>query len=144
MKITLADTDAQIAGCFAVMAQLRPHLVEAEFVARVQLMQAEGFRLAALSDGGQVRAVAAFRLMEKLFSGRILYLEDLVTEAAFRSQGYGTRLMEWLCDYGRSHECTLLKLNSGVQRADAHRFYFARRMQIASYHFMLPLEENAG
>ncbi len=140
MDIALADTDAQIGACFAVMAQLRPHLAEADFVVRVRRMQAEGFRLAALSDGGQVRAVAGFRLQENLSAGRFLYVDDLVTDTWFRSQGCGARLIDWLCDYGRSHECTLLKLNSGVQRADAHRFYFARRMHIASYHFALPLK----
>ncbi len=143
MDITLADTDTQIAACFPVMAQLRPHLVEADFVARVLVMRAQGFQLASLSDGGQVRAVAAFRLMEKLFSGRILYLEDLVTDSVFRSQGFGAQLLDWLCDYGRAHQCTLLKLNSAVQQADAHRFYFARRMRIASYHFILPLDGEA-
>lgn len=139
MDIILAETDAQVAECFPIMAQLQPQMAEAEFAARVRLMHAEGFRLARLSDGGQVRAVAGFRLMEKLFSGRILYLEDIVTDKEFRSQGFGSELMDWLCDYARLQQCTLLKLNSGVQMADAHRFYFARRMRIASFHFSLPL-----
>lgn len=55
MDITLADTDTQIAACFPVMAQLRPHLVEADFVARVLVMRAQGFQLASLSDGGPWR-----------------------------------------------------------------------------------------
>lgn len=144
MEIALADTDAQIAGCFAVMAQLRPHLVEAEFVGQVRRQQAQGYQLAFLSNGRQVRAVAGFRLAENLSAGRFLYVDDLVTGSAFRSQGDGARLLDWLREYAHAHECAVLKLDSGVQRADAHRFYFARRMHIASYHFMLPLEENAG
>lgn len=144
MTITLAETDAQIAACFAVMAQLRPHLVEAEFVARVRRMQAQGFQLASLSDGGEVRAVAGFRLLENLSAGRFLYVDDLVTAGAFRSCGHGARLLDWLREYAQAHGCDLLKLDSGVQRAEAHRFYFARRMHIAAYHFTLPLEQEQG
>jgi len=142
--IALAETDAQIAACFPTMAQLRPHLAEAEFVARVRRMQAQGYQLAFVSDGGQVRAVAGFRLTENLSAGRFLYVDDLVTDAAYRSQGCGARLLDWLRDYAQAQECQLLKLDSGVQRADAHRFYFAQRMHIAAYHFALPLEDTAG
>lgn len=142
MDITLADTDAQIAACFPILAQLRPHLVEVEFIARVLLMREQGFQLASLSDGGQVRAVAGFRLLENLSSGRFLYVDDLVTDAAFRSRGCGAHLLDWLSDYAAANACALLKLDSGVQRADAHRFYFARRMHIAAYHFTLPLEQE--
>jgi len=139
MEVALADTDAQIAACFAVMAQLRPHLVEAEFVARVRRMQAQGYQLASLSDDGQVRAVAGFRLTENLSAGRFLYVDDLVTAGVFRSCGYGARLLGWLSEYAQAHECAALKLDSGVQRAEAHRFYFGQRMHIAAYHFTLPL-----
>jgi hypothetical protein len=35
--------------------------------------------------------------------------------------------------------CSVLDLDSGVQRHDAHRFYFREAMHISSYHFMRPL-----
>ena len=41
LQIALAESDADILRCFPVMAQLRPHLVKAEFVARVRRMQGE-------------------------------------------------------------------------------------------------------
>ena len=43
-----AETDAQIAATFAVMRQLRPHLVEDEYVPLVRsLMASDGLRLTA-------------------------------------------------------------------------------------------------
>jgi GNAT superfamily N-acetyltransferase len=136
MKIALAETDADIARCFAVMQQLRPHLVEGEFVARVRRMQGEGFRLAYLEAGGAVRAVAGYRCYEKLFSGRNLYVDDLVTDATARSQGHGRALLAWLGDEARRRGCVQLELDSGVQRSDAHRFYFRERMHVSSFHFV--------
>ncbi len=140
IHIAPAESDPDILRCFPVMAQLRPHLVEAEFVARVRRMQREGFILARLEEEGAVRAVAGYRYHEKLFSGRILYVDDLVSDPTRRSQGHGARLLAWLADQARARDCDLLELDSGVQRFDAHRFYFRERMRIASYHFSRALK----
>lgn len=138
--IALAETDADILRCFPVMAELRPHLVEAEFVARVRRMQREGFLLARLEEHGVVCAVAGYRFHEKLFSGLTLYVDDLVSTATRRSRGHGGRLLQWLIGQARKRNCDLFELDSGVQRFDAHRFYFRERMKISSYHFTLPLQ----
>lgn len=138
--IALAQTDAEIAACFPVMVQLRPHLVASEFVPRVRRMQAEGFRLAYHHDEhGAVRAVAGYRIMDLLFSGRTLYVDDLVTDSAVRSQGYGDRLFDWLVAQARQAGCAEFSLDSGTQRVDAHRFYLRKRMKISAFHFSLPL-----
>jgi GNAT superfamily N-acetyltransferase len=140
MKIAIAESDEEIARCFAVMVQLRPHLAEGGFVTQVRRMQAEGFRLAFLEDDGGIRAVAGYRFQEKLFSGRNLYVDDLVTGTSNRSRGHGSRLLAWLADEARRHGCDQLELDSGVQRFDAHRFYFRERMHISAYHFVTALK----
>lgn len=138
--ITLAHTDPDITRCFPVMLQLRPHLVETEFVARIRDQQAQGFQLAFATDGsGAVRSVAGFRIMELLFSGRTCYVDDLITDANCRSQGFGDQLFDWLVARARSEGCAMFSLDSGTQRVDAHRFYLRKRMKIASFHFLLPL-----
>ncbi len=138
--IALAITDADIARCFPVMQQLRPHLVAADFVARVRSMQREGFHLAFLESDGAVRAVAGYRYYDKLFSGKNLYVDDLVTDATQRSHGHGRALLAWLAAEARARGCTQLELDSGVQRHDAHRFYLRERMHISAYHFVIALK----
>jgi len=140
IHLALAESDADILRCFPVMLQLRPHLVEAAFVARVRRMQTEGFLLARLEEDGAVRAVAGYRYHEKLFSGRTLYVDDLVSDPAQRSRGHGARLLTWLAAQARARDCDVLELDSGVQRFDAHRFYFRERMKISSYHFIRSLK----
>jgi GNAT superfamily N-acetyltransferase len=144
MKIALAETDAEIARCFPVMHQLRPHLIEAEFVARVRRMQPTGFLLAALEEKGAVRAVAGYRYMDKLFCGKTLYVDDLVTDTTARSHGHGGRLLTWLAEQARARDCVELELDSGVQRFDAHRFYFRERMHVSSYHFVRALQPRSA
>ena len=139
MRIALAETDTDISRCFAVMVQLRPHLVEKDFVARVRRMQRQDFHLAYVEDGGAVCAVAGYRYQDKLFSGKNLYVDDLVTDATKRSQGHGKALLGWLIAQARAQGCDNFELDSGVQRFDAHRFYLRERMHISSYHFSLKL-----
>jgi len=139
-SIQLADTDAEIQCCHPVMAELRPHIAEADFVTRVRRQTLEsGYRLVYLEEAGQVRAVAGFRIAEFLAWGRILYVDDLVTAAATRSQGHGERILAWLVAHARAAGCTELHLDSGVQRFAAHRFYLRQRMDITAHHFALKL-----
>jgi GNAT superfamily N-acetyltransferase len=137
MTVRHATTDEEVKGCFAVMQQLRTHLQEREFLPTIRRLESGGFRLAFLEDDGHVRAVAGYRVIDNLYSGRVLYVDDLVTDESARSRGYGKRLLDWLIERAREADCRTLELDSGVQRFDAHRFYLTNRMVISSHHFRL-------
>jgi GNAT superfamily N-acetyltransferase len=140
MTIQLAETDEQIAATFDVMHQLRPHLVCEQYVPLVRgLMASDGFRLAAVLDEGAVRAVAGYRIMSMLYCGRLLYLDDLVSDERVRSRGYGKRLLDWLKDEGRREGCSELQLISRTVREQAHRFYFREGFGIECFHFRAKL-----
>ena len=140
-RIAVASTAAEIRQCYPVMRELRTHLTDEEsFVNRVLRQQEQGYQLAYLESDGDVCAVAGYRILESLFSGRNLYVDDLVTRKSDRSRGFGGELLDWLIDLAREQDCETLELDSGVQRFDAHRFYFSKRMSISSYHFRIKLK----
>lgn len=137
-----AETDGDIASTFAVMHQLRPHLEPDGYVARIRELQAsDGLRLLALRDGGLVRAVASYRVMDMLYCGRLLYVDDLVTDEAARSHGYGRKLLARLKEEARALRCTQIQLISHVKRENAHRFYFREGLGIECFHFRADLTE---
>jgi GNAT superfamily N-acetyltransferase len=132
----LARTKAEIMRCFPVMAELRPHLIEGEFVGRIRRQQkASGYQLALLEDGGVIKSLAGYRVTECLWAGRFFYLDDLVTAAGTRNQGCGQRMMDWPIARVREEGCTQLHLDSGLQRFEAHGFYLKNRLHIVAYHF---------
>lgn len=135
--IQVAESDEQIARTFAVMHELRPHLLEAEYVNMVRRMMAEGYQLVFVEEDGQVRAVAGFRRTEMLHRGRSVYIDDLVTMNSHRSRGFGRQLLQWVVELCRAEGIGQLHLDSGVQRAGAHRFYFREGMHITSFHFAM-------
>ncbi len=135
MEIRIAKTDAEIANCYPVMLELRPHLAEESFVSRVRSQEKYGYTLAYLSEPSGPVAVAGFRLGESLSWGRFLYVDDLVTLSSRRSRGFGAALLSWLTEFAAKEGCDQLHLDSGIQRKDAHRFYEREEMKLAGYHF---------
>ena len=135
--VKLADGDADLRRCFPVMRQLRTHFDQEEaFVIQARRQMAnERWRLAYVEDEGEVVALAGFRLLEALHSGKTLYVDDLVTREDQRSKGHGEILMRWLETRARTAGCQTFSLDSGTQRSDAHRFYFRMGMVIPSFHF---------
>ena len=138
-----AESDDQIERCHRVMHQLRPHVQAEGWVARVRRQQAAGYRIAYVEEGGEIVAVAGFRIGENLPDGVHLHVDDLVTDSQTRSSGHGGLLIGWLEDLARRKGCAFLTLESGVQRFAAHRFYLRHRMEIRAHHFVLPLDDDA-
>lgn len=136
LSVDRIESDEQILSTSEVMRQLRPHIEARDYLSIVRRMMAsDGYRLAAVRDAGVVRAVAGYRFMEMLYCGRILYVDDLITDERGRSRGYGNCLLNWLKEEARSRNCGELHLDSGVHRGQAHRFYFREEMVINAFHF---------
>lgn len=139
--IALAKTDEEIADCYDVMSELRPHVEREDFVARVRRqMIAFDYRLAYLKDDGEIKAVAGIRISEWLHGGKYLEIDDLVAKVGDRSRGYGGTLFDWAIELAKNENCDHVRLLSGVQRFDAHRFYLRKRMNIEAHYFSIPVK----
>lgn len=137
----MARDDAEIAATFDVMQQLRPQLQRDQYVETMRNLRAgDGLQLLALREAGTVRAVATYRVMNMLYCGRLLYVDDLVTDESVRSHGYGAKLLARLKDEGRALGCSQIQLISHVKREGAHRFYFREGLGIECFHFRAGLE----
>jgi GNAT superfamily N-acetyltransferase len=123
-----------------VLLELRPHLTPASFAAVCEEGASQGLSYLAAYDAGRCLGAAGWRLVANTSTLRKLYIDDLVTTAEARSRGVGAALVRELTDRARAHGCTLIDLDSGVQRADAHRFYFREGLTISSFHFARRLD----
>lgn len=141
MSVVLASTRKEFQRCYLLIAQLRPHLSEPEFLKRVETQTAEGYKIAFVEHDGRPVCFAGFRIMHMLAWGRLLYVDDLVTDERERSKGFGQQLMAWLIQHAKERDCDELHLDSGVQRFGAHRFYLATGMDITCHHFAFKLKQ---
>ena len=123
-----------LAAAERVHRQLRPHLPE-DYVDRMKEVFASGAEMAVAVVAGEVAGITVFRVVEKTFSGRELYCDDLVTDEAKRSTGVGHALIAYMEKVGRERHCDTFALDSGTQRQQAHKFYFREQLPITAFHF---------
>lgn len=106
------------------MRELRDHLDEERWLALMDVMVPDGYRLAALEeDEGGIQALAGFRVATNLYYGRHVWVYDLVTASGARSRGHGRMLLRHVEELAAAEGCELVALSSALDRADAHRFY---------------------
>ena len=117
-----------------VHRQLRTALPP-EYEAKMKRVFAGGARMCVAVEGAEVRGVAVYRTYENTWAGRQLYVDDLVTDEKRRSSGVGRALLGYLEQKAREAGFDNLSLDSGTQRAQAHKFYFREGMVVTSFHF---------
>lgn len=117
-----------------VHRQLRSQL-PLDYVGKMQALFGSGGEMCVVVEGALVVGVAVFRYYENTFSGRKFYVDDLVTDEAFRSGGIGHAMLAFLEKLARGRGCDSLELDSGTQRTRAHKFYFREGFVIPAFVF---------
>ncbi len=134
-------SDADFRRAWPVMVQLRTDLDETAYMDLLTSMRPDGYRLFALEDGDDIKALAGVSIGTNFYYRRYLWVYDLITTEADRSSGHGAALMGELERFAREEGCDTIALGSGLQRKDAHRFYEDRLgYQRASYTFHKTLD----
>jgi GNAT superfamily N-acetyltransferase len=127
------------ADVLPVLRELRHRLTAASFAAVYDQGYPQGLRFTAAYLDGRCVGVAGWRIVANTSTLRKLYVDDLVTTESARSQGVGRELLTELARRAQTAGCSVLDLDSGVQRPDAHRFYMREGLTISSFHFARPL-----
>lgn len=138
-RLHIKEIDGDELGrTWPVMAQLRPHLSEPDYLAMIQRMRVtDGFRVFAAVRDGAVVGVAGVRPMELLYCGRILQIDDLVVSDGERSKGVGKALIEHVKAIAKAEDRGEVHLDSGMARTEAHRFYDREGFERLGYHFRI-------
>ena len=85
--------------------------------------------------------MAGFRFLEFLAWGKVLYIDDLITNSEVRKNGHGGKLLKWIIEQAKQMNCDQVHLDSGPQRHDAHRLYLNHGFKIIGHHFALNFKE---
>ncbi len=134
MEIQLA-TPADAAILWPTIVELRPNLNRETFNEVFINQINEGYQVAFIGDEKLAYALAGFRTLNMFFTGKTLYIDDLVTNSAHLKRGYAGQLLDWIKDYAKENNYNHLSLDSGFQRKDAYRLYLNKGLEVASLHF---------
>lgn len=135
-KIEIKTASAQdIDKLIQTLHELRPHRSASEMVEMLLAQMKDGFQVVYIGDEDMAFAVAGFRTLDMLFSGKTLYVDDLVTHSRHRKKGYAGMLLKWMIQYAKDNGYDHFSLDSGHQRKEAHRLYLNHGLDIIGHHF---------
>lgn len=137
------ETKEEIEKCWKVVQLLRPHISADSFLSLTSTMISnEGYKIIAVKDKNEVVAYAGYRSLTTLHSGKILYLDDLCTDAAYRNKGLATILLNQVKKKAKSLNKDAVTLDSSYDLTNAHRLYLNQSYKMVAHHFMLKMESK--
>jgi len=122
-----------------IVRQLRDALSENEYLARVAAARREGYQLFVLMQDELPVGAIGWRIVNDLASGKSLYVDDLVVDAAERSRSFGSALIGFARERARNENCDAIRLSSNLSRVRAHTFYEREGFDRRGYAFRLVL-----
>lgn len=144
-RIEELTSEAELREAHPVMEQLRP-IDEETFLDLVDRMRREeSYRLFALRDGsdGEIRGLVTLEVRTNLYHGKHVWVQELVVDEPYRSEGYGSRMLEWVAGWADDRDCSRIELASGLWREDAHEFYEQNEMEEYCYTFKMELSTES-
>lgn len=124
---------------YEVLSQLRACLTFKEFDDLVYDMRHMDYKMIGLFERGKLITYAGVAIQTNFYHKRHLYVYDLVTDSAYRSQSFGKEMMEYLEVYAKTAMCENIVISSGLQREKAHIFYNKSGFMKKSYVFIKSL-----
>lgn len=87
-------------------------------------IEADSSTILVAQDSGSISGICSACLdLDSVRFGPRCWVEDLVVDPELRSRGTGKSLLDAAKGWARERGASHLELDSGVERADAHRFY---------------------
>jgi len=112
-----------------------PKIEPAELHRRLEVMRRHDYHCIAAFLDSHIVGVAGYWLGARFYCGEYMDVDNVVVNADLRSQGIGSKMMDWLHAKAAELGCRMVVLDSYVTYAGAHRFYFREGYQILGFHF---------
>jgi GNAT superfamily N-acetyltransferase len=89
-----------------------------------RVMDSDSVKLFVIEDHDSIIGVASFFIFHDMITGKpFAHIDDFVINESERNKGYGTRLMNGILEYGKSHGIHNIQLTSSLPLVEAHKFY---------------------
>ena len=140
LAVRLVESHEQ-SEALRLLAGLNPEVSAEELNKRLQEVvdKYPHYELYGAFDGDALVAVCGAWVATKLWCGRYLEIDNIVTDPERRSKGAGTCLMEAMESLARERDCEILVLDSYASNTASHRLYHRLGYEIKGFHFVKEL-----
>ena len=112
---------------------------EALLKERVLEMAQQNYECIGIYDGEKLMGICGMWFQTRHYAGKSLEVDHVIIDDAYRSQGIGNKLMEFVYDYAKKKTCKWVELNTYVSNFPSHKFYYNQGFVAKGYHFIKPL-----
>lgn len=102
-------------------------------------MAQQNYECVGIYDGEKLMGVCGMWFQTRHYAGRSLEVDHVIIDEAYRSQGIGKKMMEFVYDYAKKKTCNWVELNTYVSNFPSHKFYYNEGFVAKGYHFVKPL-----
>lgn len=137
---------AETGAALALLHHLNPEVPPAELAARLHAIQTDHphYQLHGVFLGDQLTGVAGSWIGTRIWCGKYLEIDNLVTDPATRNSGAGTTLIRHLEALARQTHCQTVILDTYTGNHASHRLYHRLGFEVWGFHFIKPLSSKAG
>lgn len=129
---TLAEMEER----FSLVKQLNPKLEKDSYSEMLNAMLKNGYRMIAAFKENECVGVSGFWIATKIYSGKYVELDNVITDENYRSKGIGKLLSDWIIEEAKKQRCKVAMLDAYVENYKGHRFYFREGFTVRGFHFI--------
>ena len=117
-------TPQDLKRAYPVMKELRVNLDFETFVDVYEKAHVDsGYEIVAVERNSQIVALMGYRILHDYVHGKHIYIDDLVTTEAVRSQKVGEKLLKHAESLAEKNNCKNLRLCTGIENEQGKKFY---------------------
>lgn len=106
-----------------LLSQLRSHIDLNTLCSRLEQMKKEGYQLWGYSKESNLIGLVSTRLYTDLVRGKHIYIDDLVVNSNYQSQGIGVILLNHVEEYAKNLSISSLRLSCAIENLRGKNFY---------------------
>lgn len=106
---------------------------------RVIEMSEQNYKCIGLYDHNRLIGICGLWFMTRHYCGKSMEPDHVIIAEEYKNQGLGNQLFAWLFDYAKREGLEATELNSYVENARSHKFYYNLGYEIKGFHFVKKL-----
>jgi len=103
---------------------------------RLKEMVQQNYKCLGIYHGSALIGICGLWFMTRHYCGRSIEPDHVMIDPAYQGKGIGKKLFEWIFKYAKANEMEASELNSYVNNAGSHKFYFNLGYTIKGFHFV--------
>ncbi|MCB0464910.1 MAG: GNAT family N-acetyltransferase [Aequorivita sp.] len=106
---------------------------------RLQEMVQQNYECLGIFDTEKLIGTCGLWFQTRHYAGKSMEMDHVIIADAYRSQGIGKILIEFISDYAKKKSCNWVELNSYVHNFPSHKFFYSQGFVAKGYHFVKEL-----